>query len=44
MTGYWHPSRWHIRETRMDACGAHWVRNEQVMVCDDFGQLVGVAV
>lgn len=42
MAGYWHPARWLGSLSLVDASGVKWERSLDVMVCDDFGNLVQV--
>lgn len=42
MAGVWHPARWYGFMVLVDASGAKWERSLGNMVCDDFGNLVGV--
>lgn len=44
MQGKWHPSHWGGHQTLVDAQGRDWLRGFEVMVIDDFGNLVEVAV
>ena len=37
-----HPSWWHAYECRVDGQGVSWYRETQVMVTDDFGNLVDI--
>jgi hypothetical protein len=44
MEKHWAPFRWSGEEVQMDAAGRKWVRDIGIHVCDDFGNLVQVAV
>lgn len=43
MAGYWHPARWYGNQVLTDANGTQWRRELEPLVCNDFGDLVGVA-
>lgn len=44
MRELWHPARWNGTECFVDTQGRKWERETGYMVCDDFGNLVEVAV